>query len=184
MTATLDRVRRDLGENELWERSLERSRRRRVGRDPGETVPRSLVSVALLDLDGPALRSVGGVASDRDLTDPEVWDISQTRARAKRLAAEPGTLPQARVASAALVVAAVAAALPAPGGAHGRARGSGAAEVRVELLRVGSRGPAVVRLQQKLGVTADGIFGPHTRAAVRSRGTRPCTPATRRVSRP
>ena len=168
MTATLDRVRRDLGENELWERSLERSRRRRVGRDPGETVRRSLVSVALLDLDGPALRSVGGVASDRDLTDPEVWDISQTRARAKRLAAEPGTLPQARVAGAALVVAAVAAALPAPGGAHGRARGSGAAEVRVELLRVGSRGPAVVRLQQRLGVTADGIFGPHTRAAVRS----------------
>ena len=168
MTATLDRVRRDLGENELWERSLERSRRRRVGRDPGETVPRSLVSVALLDLDGPALRSVGGVASDRDLTDLEVWDISQTRARAKRLAAEPGTLPQARVAGAALVVAAVAAALPAPVGAHGRARGSGAAEVRVELLRVGSRGPAVVRLQQRLGVTADGIFGPHTRAAVRS----------------
>ncbi len=168
MTATLDRVRRDLGENELWERSLERSRHRRVGRDPDGTVPRSLVSVALLDLDGPALRSVGGVASDRDLTDPEVWDISQTRARAKRLAAEPGTLPQARVAGAALVVAAVAAALPAPGGAHGRARGSGAAEVRVEFLRIGSRGPAVVRLQQRLGVTADGIFGPHTLAAVRS----------------
>ena len=61
----------------------------------------SLVSVALLDLDGPALRSLGGVASGRDLTDPEVWDISQTRARAKRLAAEPGTLPQARVAGAA-----------------------------------------------------------------------------------
>jgi peptidoglycan DL-endopeptidase CwlO len=127
-----------------------------------------LVSLALLDLDGPAPRG-GHVATARDLTDPEVWDISQTRARAKRLAAEPGTLPQARVAGAALVVAAVAAALPVPGGAHGRARGgSGFAEIRVELLRIGSRGPAVVKVQRKLGITADGIFGPHTRAAVRS----------------
>ena len=62
----------------------------------------------------------------------------------------------------------MAAALPVPGGAHGRARTSGAAEVRVELLRVGSRGPAVAKLQRKLGVAADGIFGPRTRAAVRA----------------
>ena len=122
------------------------------------------MSLALLDLDGPAARRLGR----RDLTDLELWDISQTRARAKRLAAEPGTLPQARVAGATLVIAAVAAALPIPGGAHGRARPSGAADVRVELLRVGSRGPAVVKLQRKLGVPADGIFGPVTRAAVRS----------------
>lgn len=168
MTATLDRVRRDLAENELWERSLARSRCRREGRGPGEGVPRSLVSLALLDLDGPVTRRVSRGRVGRDLTDPEVWDISQTRARAKRLAAEPGTLPQARVAGAALVVAAVAAALPVPGGAHGRARASGAADVRVELLRVGSRGPGVVKLQRKLGITADGIFGPLTRAAVRS----------------
>ena len=168
MTATLDRVRRDLGETELWERSLTRSRRRREGSDPDEGVPRSLVSLALLDLDGPVRRQVGRSGTVRDLTDPEVWDISQTRARTKRLAAEPGTLPQARVAGAALVVAAVAAALPVPGGAHGRARASGAAEVRVELLRVGSRGAAVVKLQRTLRITADGIFGPLTRAAVRS----------------
>jgi peptidoglycan DL-endopeptidase CwlO len=165
MTATLERIRRDLGEPELWERSLERSRMRREDRAHS---PRSLVSLALLDLDGPAtLRARRGGAT-RDLTDPEVWDISQTRARWKRLAAEPGTLPQARVAGATLVVAAVAAALPVQGGAHGRARSSGAAEVRVELLRVGSRGPAVAKLQRKLGITADGIFGPVTRAAVRS----------------
>ncbi len=168
MTATLDRVRRDLGETELWERSLARSRCRREGRDPGDGVRRSLVSLALLDLDGPVRVQDGRGGAARDLTDPEVWDISQTRARAKRLAAEPGTLPQARVAGAALVVAAVAAALPVPGGAHGRARTSGAAEVRVELLRVGSRGPAVAKLQRKLGVAADGIFGPRTRAAVRA----------------
>ncbi len=165
MTATLDRVRRDLGETELWERSLERSRRRREER---EHSPRSLVSEALLDLDGPVIGRARRERVARDLTDLELWEISQSRARAKRLAAEPGTLPQARMAGATLVVAAVAAALPVSGGAHGRAKSSGSAEVRVELLRVGSRGPAVVRLQRKLGVATDGIFGPRTRAAVRS----------------
>jgi peptidoglycan DL-endopeptidase CwlO len=168
MTATLDRIRRDLGEGELWERSLARSRRRRERRGPDESVPRSLVSEALLDLDGPRLRHVGRDGVVRDLTDPEVWDVSQSWAQAQRLAAEPGMLPQARVAGATLVVAAVAAALPVPGGAHNRAKTSGAAEVRVELLRYGSRGPAVAKLQRKLGIPADGIFGPQTRAAVRA----------------
>jgi cell wall-associated NlpC family hydrolase len=168
MTATLDRVRRDLGEAELWERSLERSRRRREGGASSVLIPRSLVSLALLDLDGPMTRAIGTNRVARDLTDPELWELSQCRARAKRRAAEPGTLPQARVAGATLVVAAVAAALPVSGGAHGRAKSSGSAEVRVELLRVGSRGPAVVKLQKRLGITADGIFGPHTRAAVRA----------------
>lgn len=35
------------------------------------------------------------------------------------------------------------------------------------VLRRGSRGPVVVELQRRLGVTADGIFGPRTDAAVR-----------------
>ena len=58
MTATLDLgVRRDLGATELWERSLARSQRRRARESPGEEARRSLVSVALSDLDGPVLRS-------------------------------------------------------------------------------------------------------------------------------
>lgn len=34
------------------------------------------------------------------------------------------------------------------------------------MLQVGSRGPAVEELQRRLGITADGAFGPQTRAAV------------------
>ena len=157
----LERVRRDLGADELWERSLARSRQRRLA---GER-RRSLVSAALADLDGPAgIR----VTPTRDLADPELWDISATLAHGKRLAAEPGVLPQARKAGATLVVAAVAAALPVPSGSASRARSSGTAQVHVELLKVGSRGPAVVRVQRALGITADGIFGPQTRRAVRA----------------
>jgi cell wall-associated NlpC family hydrolase len=156
----LERVRRDLGADELWERSLARSRERRLA---GER-RRSLVSAALADLDGP-----GGnrVSSTRDLSDPELWDISATLAHGKRLAAEPGLLPQARVAGATLVVAAVAAALPVPNGSAARARSSGTTRVHVELLKLGSRGPAVTRVQRALGIAADGIFGPQTRRAVR-----------------
>jgi peptidoglycan hydrolase-like protein with peptidoglycan-binding domain len=161
------RARRDLGAAELWERSLARSRRRRARQAPGGAVPRSLVSEALLDLDGPVVY-VDRVGTRRDLTDPEVWDVSQARARAKRLAAEPGSLPKPKVAGATLVVAALTAALPVSGGAHGRARTPGAAEVRVELLRYGSRGAAVAKVQRVLGITADGIFGPQTRRAVRA----------------
>jgi peptidoglycan hydrolase-like protein with peptidoglycan-binding domain len=168
LTAALDLLpRRDLGASELWERSLARSRCRRARRAPGEAVPRSLVSEALLDLDGPVVYlERGGVR--RDLTDPELWDVSQARARAKRLAAEPGSLPKPKVAGATLVVAALTAALPVSGGAHSRARPSGTAEVRVELLRYGSRGAAVAKVQRTLGIPADGIFGPQTRRAVRA----------------
>jgi cell wall-associated NlpC family hydrolase len=126
------------------------------------------VSAALPDLDGPVLRPIARGGSSRDLSDPELWDFAQACARAKRLAAEPGLLPQARVAGATLVVAAVAAALPVPGGAHNRARSSGSAQVHVQLLKFGSRGPAVANLQRRLGIDADGIFGPITRAAVRA----------------
>jgi peptidoglycan hydrolase-like protein with peptidoglycan-binding domain len=57
----------------------------------------------------------------------------------------------------ALLLAVVCAAVLAPTAAAGE----------VEVLKRGSRGPAVVQLQQKLGVPADGAFGPQTARAVR-----------------
>lgn len=39
---------------------------------------------------------------------------------------------------------------------------------RIEILRLGSRGDAVLALQTALGISADGIFGPGTEQAVRS----------------
>lgn len=163
---SLGSLQRDLGSEELWARSLARSQSRRA--ETSDAPPRSLVSVALLDLDGPFSWSAGTARSARDLTDTELWEVSLARVRAKRRAAEPGLLPQARVAGASLLVAAVAVALPVQGGAHSRARASDVARSHVELLRIGSRGSAVIKMQRVLGVAADGIFGPRTRAAVRS----------------
>jgi peptidoglycan DL-endopeptidase CwlO len=164
----LESPERDLAATALWERSRRRSLERRQQAAVGERAPRSLVSAALLDLDGPALYDVLSRGPDRDLSDGELFDLSLALAQAKRRATRRGSLPQARVAGASLVVAALAAALPAPGATHSRARSPRAAHVADRLLRFGSRGPAVARVQRALGVAADGIFGPRTRAAVRA----------------
>ena len=164
--ALLERPQRDLGAGELWQRSLVRSRERRGRAAVGEVAPRSLVSQALLDLDGPQVYELP--VSTRDLSHPDIWSLSLAIAEAKRRAAERGFLPQARVAGASLVVAAVAAALPSPSGAHSRTRSGRLVHEHVQLLRIGSRGQAVAHIQKALGVALDGVFGPKTRAAVRA----------------
>jgi hypothetical protein len=159
---------RDLAGEELWRRSLARSRERRALAAAGGTGRRSLISAAIPDLDAPAEYLRLAASSERDLSDEEVWDLSLACARAKRSAAEKGLLQQARVASAPLVVAAVAALAPTQGGAHPRASAAEAAQTEAVLLKVGARGSAVRAVQRALGIPADGIYGPQTRAAVRA----------------
>jgi peptidoglycan hydrolase-like protein with peptidoglycan-binding domain len=165
----LPRPIRDLAADELWRRSLERSQERRALAAAGERAPRSIISAAIPDLDAPVeYQCLGRRAVERDLSDEQMWDLSLALARAKRRTADRGVLPQARVASASLVVAAVAALAPMQGGAHSRAAKTAAAQTTPKLLKLGSRGSAVVAVQRALGISADGIFGPRTRAAVRA----------------
>ena len=168
----LERPKRDLGASELWERSLFRSRERRERAAAGEPAPRSLVSVAIPDLDAAAeFRRLAALPAARDLSDAELWELSLATSQARRraLAAERGVLPQARTAGASLVVAAIAAAVPAPGRASpGSGSARATAGTHVVLLRFGSRGAAVAAVQRALGIPADGIFGPQTRRAVRA----------------
>lgn len=163
----LERPVRDLAAEELWRRSLARSRERRALTAAGIRARRSLISAALADLDAPAEYARMRASSGRDLSDEEIWDLSRACARAKRAAAEKGLLQQARLASAPLVVAAAAALAPTQGGAHPRASGGQAAETEAVLLKLGARGSAVKAVQRALGIPSDGIFGPQTRAAVR-----------------
>ena len=158
--------RRDLGTNELWERSLTRSRERRARALEGAPRRRTLLSEAMLDLDAPLLVRVAP-SHDRDLTSEELWDLSGALARARRRAAAKPVLTQARTAGASLVVAAIAASVPLQSSAHTRSSRSAASAVDTRLLRFGSRGADVASVQRKLGIPADGIFGPQTRRAVK-----------------
>jgi len=71
-----------------------------------------------------------------------------------------------------LVMAATAASMGAPayaaGKEHQASAKAGARREHLRILRVGDSGPDVVRLQRALGITADGIFGRQTLAAVKA----------------
>jgi murein DD-endopeptidase MepM/ murein hydrolase activator NlpD len=121
-------------------------------------------------------------APHRDLASVEVWEASLERSRRRRVLAAQGRREVARrkqaatAVSAAMVVSPTAAAFAAAG--YGPSSGAKVAAASPanraiapgapsELLRLGSTGPDVVRVQSALGQSPDGIFGEHTDAAVR-----------------
>lgn len=91
----------------------------------------------------------------RDLEDPRYWETSLLRSIERR-DSRPLRVPGKRGVRWAAALAVTALAAPGVAGAS------------TLDLKIGSSGAAVKQLQAKLGITADGQFGPQTDAAVRS----------------
>src|SRR5215212_4027133 len=123
-------------------------------------------------------------AAYRDLASPELWEDSLDRSRRRRALAAQGRKEMARrkqasaAVSAAMVVTqtAPAIALAGGGGASGPKVAQSSPANRAidaapgwngQLLRLGSSGAEVARVQTAVGVQPDGVFGRQTDAAVR-----------------
>lgn len=101
----------------------------------------------------------------RDLAVARYWDESRARSRRRREARRrPALLARG---GARLSVALAAVALGGPAADTAVAATGAAAQSPAGDLSRGDHGPAVRALQRALGVTADGAFGPRTRAALR-----------------
>src|SRR5215211_184982 len=109
----------------------------------------------------------------RDLACVETWQrsLKRSRLRRERAATHRANLPASRKAGFAIAASALLAPLvQQTASAHETATASTstttATAASTGLLRVGSRGPEVSRIQSQLGIAADGVFGPVTKAAV------------------
>ena len=104
----------------------------------------------------------------RDLSHPEIWELSlkRSRRRRERAAVTRANLPASRKVG--VAVAATALLAPFAQQTANAQQTIATAAQSTGMLKKGSRGAAVVALQQKLGIAADGVFGPQTAAAVRA----------------
>lgn len=174
---------RDLAVPDPWEASLARSqaRRARAGGRSAAATHSPLRLSNLLDVRNRMLADRGSLRSTigpRDLSDSEPWDMSLLRSRTRRRAGELQFVPtasRARRVSLGTLIAIAA------GPAAGLADASGTSPAvpaptpepttttthHIELEN-GSEGRQVRLLQRALGVSADGVFGSRTEAAVRA----------------
>ena len=160
---------RDLAVADPWEASLARSlaRRERSSARP---------SMRLSNL----IDARNRLPSPRNLASSEPWEHSTLRSRTRRRAVElqfvPSTTRARRLSLGALVAltAGPAAALAdAGGGSHAAPSTPPAPEPPTTTehhirLQSGSEGRQVRILQHTLGIAVDGVYGPHTEAAVRA----------------
>src|SRR5918992_4396548 len=119
----------------------------------------------------------------RDLTAPELWERSLARSRLRRPLAPRGRREHKRRKGLSAAAAAATMAGPAAPMAMAQFGGTGNVQVAVAAetpsaraievregglpLMYGSQGELVTHVQQALGISADGIFGPQTDTAVR-----------------
>ncbi|HSD77044.1 MAG TPA: peptidoglycan-binding protein [Solirubrobacteraceae bacterium] len=108
---------------------------------------------------------------ERDLGRTEYWEASEERSRRRREAASRPLLARGPGAKVSVALAAAAIGGPVATGAAGAERAaastSRATSASLGLAR-GSTGALVRALQQRLGIPADGIFGPRTLRAVKA----------------
>ncbi|MHB8235581.1 MAG: NlpC/P60 family protein, partial [Solirubrobacteraceae bacterium] len=170
---------RDLAVVDPWDASLERSRARRARARRASKRGASLrqsTSRHGLDPFGVASLLSGRLASERrDLAVAEPWDLSLGRSRARRRAAELRFVPTGtrakRLSLGALAALTVGpTATLAEGGSAMAATDSEPATTTEHTISLNSesQGRQVEMLQEALGISADGVYGPQTEEAVRS----------------
>ncbi len=125
----------------------------------------------------PAANLVWDEPASRDLGSIELWRRSLARSRHRRELAALSRKHSPRRKGATLALSAAMATTPVVPTLIGASSASAQTVTkkvkpktphRPALLKFGSTGPEVVALQEKLHITADGIYGPKTRAAVRA----------------
>jgi peptidoglycan DL-endopeptidase CwlO len=109
----------------------------------------------------------------RDLSCVETWERSLKRSqrRRARAATQRANLPASRkvgfaIAASALIAPLAQQTASAQETASTSTTSPTATASSTGLLKQGSRGPAVSAIQSQLGISADGVFGPQTKAAV------------------
>ncbi|MFI4990546.1 MAG: peptidoglycan-binding protein [Solirubrobacterales bacterium] len=170
---------RDLAVGTPWEASLERSRSRRARagavRKRSAAKPRFAGDRRSFDPFG-----LGALLKDererRDLAASEPWELSLGRSRARRRAEEIRFVPSGSRAkrlslgALAALTAGPTASLAAGAGAAVASTGSEPATTTEHTIAITSesQGRQVEMLQEALGISADGVYGPETEEAVRS----------------